>query len=291
MNIYIQTLHSLHPTDSQPDYLQTCNQTTHRLAPRLPTDLHSDYLGPCNQTTHRLATGLPTDLHPDYLQTCNWTTYRLKQKLRKPPYICCTMNPDTLTPHIPGQHYDKNAHSTIDPQVPPLKANKTVLQPVLDTSLFPALPNPPFRTSEIRACTCHDNGRSQITSRPNPPHGSPHVVGLSTMRNKSICPVHTNSTAVYLTGPSGTGATVQRVASYNHATQTPQNHKGEEELPAPLLPLNPRNAPWSSELAHIFPSSERFAALKVMLNDLEPSLNLVRWCILPKSLLRKQEKQ
>ena len=196
------------------------------------------------------------------------------------------MNADTPTVHVPGKRYDKNANSTIDPQVPlrnpegplcnSLKANRTALQPVLDTSLFPALPNPPFRTSEIRACTCHDNGRSQITSRPNPPHGSPHVVGLSTMRNKTICPVHTNSTAVYLTGPSGTDATVQRVASYNHATQTPQNHKGEEELPAPLLPLNPRNAPWSSELAHIFPSSERFAALEVVLDDLKPSLNLVR---------------
>ena len=189
------------------------------------------------------------------------------------------MNPDTPTLHVPGQHYAMNAHSTIDPQVPlcnPLEANQTALQPVLDTGLFPALPSSPFRTSDIRACTCHDNNRSQITSRPNLPHGSPRVVDHSTMRNKTICPVHTNSTVVYLTGPSGTDATVQRVASYDHATQTPQNHEGEEELPALLLPLNPQNAPWSSEIAHIFPSSERFAALKVMLNDLEPSLNLLR---------------
>ena len=187
------------------------------------------------------------------------------------------MNPDTP---VPGQHYDKNAHSTIDPRVPlcnPLEANQTALQPVLDTSLYlPALPSSPFRTSDIRACTCHDNNRSQITSRPNLPHGSPRMVDHSTMRNKTICPVHTNSTVVYLTGPSGTDATAQPVASYDHATQTPQNHKGEEELPVSLLPLNPRNAPWSSEIAHIFPSSERFAALKVMLNDLEPSLNLLR---------------
>ena len=192
------------------------------------------------------------------------------------------MNADTPTLHVPGKHYDKNAHSTIDPQVllcNPLKANRTALEPVLDTSLFPALPNSPFGTSDIRACTCHDNDRYQITSRPNLPHGSPDVVDLSTMRNKTICLVHTNSTAVYLTGPSGTDTTVQPVASYDHATQTPQNYKGKEESPVPLLPLSPRNAfpdPWSSELAHTFPWSKRFEALEVMLDDLEPSLNLPR---------------
>ena len=192
------------------------------------------------------------------------------------------MNPDTLTPHVPSQHYDKNTHSTIDPQAPlcnPLEANQTALQPVLDTNLFPALLNLPFGTSNIRACTCHGY---QITSRPDLPHRSSRVVDLSTTRNKTreyICPVHTNSTAVHPIGPSGTDATVQPVASYDHATQTPQNQKGKEELLVPLLPLSPRNGfpdPWSSEVAHIFPSSERFAALKVMLNDLEPSLNLLR---------------
>ena len=188
-------------------------------------------------------------------------------------HICGMMNADIPTPHVPGQHYD------IDLEVPLCSPLKTALQPVLDTSLFPALLNSPFGTSNICACTCH---RYQITSRPNPPHGSPCVVNLSTTRNKTqeyICPVHTNSTVVHLTGPSGTDATVQTVASYDHATQTPQNHKGKEELPVPLLPLSPRNGfpdPWSSEVAHAFPWNERFAALKVMLNDLEPSLNLLR---------------
>ena len=185
------------------------------------------------------------------------------------------MNPNTPTPHVPGQHYDKNAHSPIDPQVPPCNPLKTALQPVLDTSL----PNPPFGTSNIHACICH---RYQITSRPNLPQGSPRVVDLSTTRNKTqeyIYPVHINSTIVHLTGPSDTGTTAQPVASYDHATQTPQNYKGEEELPVLLLPLSPRNGfpdPWSSEVAHAFPWDERFAALAVVLNDLEPSLNLLR---------------
>ena len=211
----------------------------------------------------------------------------------------CGMSSHTPTRHEPGNHYDSNPHFTVDPQ-----ASKTT-QTAHATSSLPVLLTSPCN---INMCRCTNTSKDKIPSRPTAQHGTPCAVDLPatipTTRTCVACPAHSNSP---MADPSITKAqvpTFMPVVLHDHAIRSlqkqtpshadrsipppafmqtshtlirPQHHNSDGGCSAPLLPLNLRNAfpdPWSSEVAHTFPSSVRLAALANRLDVLEPLLDI-----------------
>ena len=201
----------------------------------------------------------------------------------------------------PVQHYNHNAHSTVDPQ-----ASKTT-RAANDQSQLPVLPASPSRNA---------NKNIHIGSPSNTPsrselllNGSPHTVDLPATGHEMriTSPAHANSAMVVTAGPSATELKIpmlQPLGVHNDGTQALQNqtppqevmhtpppnfmplghnpittqpYESEGGLPAQLPPLNARGAfpdPWSPEYAHAFPWSVRLAALANTLDDLEPLLDV-----------------
>ena len=204
----------------------------------------------------------------------------------------CGMNLHAPTQRVPCSHYDSNVHSTVDPQAP--KATRAPQVP----SSFPTL-----STSLDNMCKCHNNTdktRSRQTVTPN-------AGGLAATSYKThedaACLANSNSPTACSSATETQITTLQPVVLHDRGTQTPRNqtpphvdtfipppafvstrhtrirpgpHDERAGLPALLIRLNSRNAfpdPWSSEVAHTFPSSVRLEVLANTLENLEPLLD------------------
>lgn len=215
------------------------------------------------------------------------------------------MNVDASTSRVPGKNYGHFAQSTVDPQA------SEAIQCVYSAMLFPVLPTASSKTTDINTCRCSLNITGRTPSRTDLLHtvDLPSTTRTAhTTHTYVTFPAHASSVTVYGADPATSEAQIPtlRSSSTTHdcATWTiemqahplvdtptppaalmapghpliePQLHEGEEETPALLSSLNPPNClldPWSAELAHTFPWGVRGALLTILLDDLEPLLDL-----------------